>query len=218
MRAVLRWLPFVIAALALSPLACGDDDDDSSDDEPAADDDADSPDDDTGFSDDDADDDADDDEVSCDGTVPPIVFAHGFLEVGDAFAAQTMRFASNGYCRDRIYAFDWNTLYGSGTKEALAAFVDAVLAETGAAAVDLIGHSAGGGLSLSYLRDEASAGKVAHYAHVASFTYNNLPRCADHQSLFKRRQHRGAELSRRRDERRVARPRSSAGHHVVGDV
>ena len=100
-------------------------------------------------------------DAGCDPTTTPIVFAHGFLEVGDAFANQSMRFAANGYCRSRIYAFDWNTLGGLRDEvERLTVFIDDVLAETGADRVDLIGHSAGTGLSASYLKDPVNADKV----------------------------------------------------------
>ena len=105
---------------------------------------------------------------ACDPDTTPIVFAHGVFELGDAFAAQSMRFASNGYCIDRIYALDWNTLGNfSQELERLKEFVDQVLAETGASRIDLIGHSMGTFLSMRYLSDPANAAKVAHYANLA---------------------------------------------------
>ncbi|MFC1890462.1 alpha/beta fold hydrolase [Thermodesulfobacteriota bacterium] len=114
--------------------------------------------------------------AACDAWTTPIVFAHGFLEVGDAFANQSMRFAANGYCQSRIYAFDWNTLGGRDDEVLrLTAFIDDVLDETGAGAVDLIGHSAGTGLSFSYLSEPENAAKVAHYANVAGFSADEPP-------------------------------------------
>ena len=81
-----------------------------------------------------------------------------------------MRFANNGYCLDRIFAFDWNTLDRNHDHvDDLDAFIDDVLSETGAARVDLAAHSAGGNLSYEYLAAEDRAAKVAHYAHIASF-------------------------------------------------
>ncbi len=109
-------------------------------------------------------------EVSCDDTRRPIVLAHGFLASGDTWSPHTMRFSSNGWCTDRIYAFDWNTLNRTiDHTELLDAFIDEVLAETGSSQVDLGGHSAGGGLGYEYLADAERAAKVAHYAHIASF-------------------------------------------------
>ncbi|MFT6396349.1 MAG: pimeloyl-ACP methyl ester carboxylesterase [Bradymonadia bacterium] len=109
-------------------------------------------------------------EATCDDSRRPIVLAHGFLASGDTWSPHTMRFASNGWCADRIFAFDWNTLNRTiDHAELLDAFIDEVLAETGAEQVDLGGHSAGGGLGYEYLDDAEQAAKVAHYAHIASF-------------------------------------------------
>ncbi len=104
----------------------------------------------------------------CNDTLNPIVMLHGALASGDTYATQAMRFTSNDYCEDRLFAFDWNTLGGSGNELLLDAFIDDVLAQTNATQVDLVGHSAGGGLSYTYLSDETRAAKVAHYAHLGS--------------------------------------------------
>jgi len=115
---------------------------------------------------------------ACDPANAPIVFAHGAFEVGDAFANQSMRFAANGYPLDRIYAFDWNTLGMDSFSDELGrlgAFIDQVLAETGACRVDLIGHSMGTGLSFAYLSEPANAAKVAHYANLAGLSADAPP-------------------------------------------
>lgn len=106
--------------------------------------------------------------LPCDANRRPIVLAHGFLASGDTFTAHFRRFVANGYCADRLFAFDWNTLSQDGNEQLLDAFVDRVLADTGAAQIDLGGHSAGGGLGYRYLAAPARAAKVAHYAHIAS--------------------------------------------------
>ncbi len=98
----------------------------------------------------------------------PVVMVHGFLASGDTWANHAMRFRENGYESTQLYAFDWNTLSQSGNEALLDAFIDEVLAATGASQVDLIGHSAGGGLGYTYLNDSTRAAKVAHYVHVAS--------------------------------------------------
>lgn len=106
----------------------------------------------------------------CDETRRPVVMAHGFLASGDTYANHFMRFTANGYCASHLYAYDWNTFDTVGDPdERLDQFINKVLAESGAAQVDLAGHSAGGGLGYSYLSDEGRAAKVAHYAHLASF-------------------------------------------------
>ncbi len=112
---------------------------------------------------------------ACDDSLRPVVMAHGFLASGDTYGAHFQRFSANGYCRDRLFAYDWNTLGQGQPREAtLDAFIDAVLAETGATQVDLAGHSAGGGLGYDYLANAERAAKVAHYAHIGSFA-NDAP-------------------------------------------
>ncbi|HPQ68575.1 MAG TPA: hypothetical protein PKW95_05570 [bacterium] len=174
---IVRLLSVWALCLLLCLAACAGDDDDNDNDESADDDATPDDDNDTSTDDDATPDDDDDDTPGCDATRPPIVFAHGFLEEGDAFAAQSMRFAANGYCPERIHAFDWNTLvyHADAQTRQLDAFIDEVLAVDNAAQVELIGHSMGGGLGYDYLRDAARAAKVAHYVHVASFDMGAAP-------------------------------------------
>jgi len=93
---------------------------------------------------------------------------HGFLASGDTYAGQVKRFAQNNYCGSSTYVFDWNSLGGGSSVEALDDFIDNVLSVTGAAQVELVGHSAGGGLGYDYLADATRASKVAHYVHLGS--------------------------------------------------
>ncbi|MFN5135810.1 MAG: esterase/lipase family protein, partial [Chitinophagaceae bacterium] len=46
----------------------------------------------------------------CDASKRPIVFVHGFLGSGDNWATQMQRFSSNGYCNQRMFVFDWNSI------------------------------------------------------------------------------------------------------------
>ncbi len=104
----------------------------------------------------------------CESNHHPVIFLHGFLASGDTWANQVMRFTSNGYCDNLLYAYDWNTLGGGNNNAALDAFIDTVLARTGATQVDLVGHSAGGGYGYGYCEDSIRAKKVAHYVHIGS--------------------------------------------------
>lgn len=106
----------------------------------------------------------------CNPNFRPVIMMHGFLASGDTYAPQVMRFTSNGYCENRLFTFDWNSIAGGDNVPVLDAFIDNVLAQTGADKVDLAGHSAGGGLGYSYLADATRAAKVAHYVHIASST------------------------------------------------
>jgi triacylglycerol lipase len=101
----------------------------------------------------------------------PIVMVHGFLASGDTYASFAQRFTSNGYKWNRVYVFDWNTLaQGQGANDIpnLDKFIDNVLQKTGYKQLELMGHSAGGGLCFNYLKDPTRAAKVAHYVHIAS--------------------------------------------------
>lgn len=105
----------------------------------------------------------------CDASKRPIVFVHGFLGSGDNWATQMQRFSSNGYCNQRMFAFDWNSIArNKATDSLLNVFIDDVLRITKSTQVDLVGHSAGGGLCYNYLNDSLHALKVAHYIHIGS--------------------------------------------------
>jgi pimeloyl-ACP methyl ester carboxylesterase len=108
--------------------------------------------------------------AACDDSQPPVVMAHGFLGSGDTWAKQVQRFAANGLCGNRFYAFDWNSLDRDADHDAtLDTFIDTVRGRHEADQVDLFGHSAGGGLGYAYLIDPRHASKVRKYVHIASF-------------------------------------------------
>jgi len=108
--------------------------------------------------------------AQCDPALRPVIFVHGFLASGDTWSNATHYFRDNGYCSDQLQAFDWNSVSGNGrsNEQALAQLIDRVLASTGAQQVDLVGHSAGGGLVRGLLKDSAQAQKVGRYIHIGS--------------------------------------------------
>ena len=106
-----------------------------------------------------------------DSTYRPVVMVHGFLASGDTWAPYAQLFTSNGYSWRKMFVFDWNSLNaGANQNNALNALIDGILLKTNADKVELIGHSAGGGVCYTYLKDPKNAAKVAHYVHVASST------------------------------------------------
>ncbi len=107
---------------------------------------------------------------NCDTKFKPVVFVHGMLASGDTYATQVQRFIAQGYCSSSLVAMDWNTvgLGRNNTAMQLDAIINKVLEKTGAKQVELVGHSAGGGVCYNYLKDSAKAQKVAHYVHVGS--------------------------------------------------
>ena len=110
----------------------------------------------------------------CSDNSPPVVALHGFLASGDTFESHASRWAANGHCLDRFFSLDWNTFDQAGGLLALDNFVDAVLEETGAEQIDLIGHSAGAGLSLEYVNDLGSE-KVHKLAYVGYYAPEQFP-------------------------------------------
>ena len=108
--------------------------------------------------------------AQCDIEQRPVVFIHGFLASGDTWSNAVKFFQQAGYCKNRLYAFDWNSVGGNGkqNEQLLSQFIQQIKKETGAVQVDLIGHSAGGGLARSYLKDSNQARNVAHYVHIGS--------------------------------------------------
>ncbi len=108
-------------------------------------------------------------QTNCDNTQLPIVFVHGFMGSGDNWAAQIQRFSSNGFCEDRLFVFDWNSIGdGKNTGFLLDSFINTVLKKTNTDRINLVGHSAGGGVCYTYLKDSLHASKVAHYVHIGS--------------------------------------------------
>jgi hypothetical protein len=108
--------------------------------------------------------------AQCDTSFRPVVFVHGFLASGDTWANAVHSFQQVGYCTNRLYAFDWNSVGGNGKRNdsLLHQFITQILTQTGASQVDLVGHSAGGGLGRSYLKDSTRAKSIAHYVHIGS--------------------------------------------------
>jgi triacylglycerol esterase/lipase EstA (alpha/beta hydrolase family) len=97
----------------------------------------------------------------------PVVLVHGtFGNMTDSWQALSALLANDGYC---VFALDYggtpgNQLQGTGdiptSAGQLAAFVDRVLDATGAAKVDIVGHSQGGMMPRWYLKFLGGATKV----------------------------------------------------------
>ncbi len=97
----------------------------------------------------------------------PVVLVHGtFANMTDSWQALSPLLANNGYC---VFALDYggppgNQIQATGdiptSAAQLAAFVDRVLAETGATEVDVVGHSQGGMLPRWYIQFLGGEAKV----------------------------------------------------------
>jgi pimeloyl-ACP methyl ester carboxylesterase len=114
--------------------------------------------------------------IPCDGSSRPLVYVHGFLGSGDNWALQSQRMEANGYCPDRVSAFDWNSLDRKANSDSLLELhIRGLLKRTKASQVDLVGHSAGGGLCARFLSKPERAALVARYVHVGSGPLPGLP-------------------------------------------
>ncbi|HEY8292272.1 MAG TPA: alpha/beta fold hydrolase, partial [Thermomicrobiales bacterium] len=106
---------------------------------------------------------------------PPILFVHGNGDSSALWITTLWRFESNGYPRERLFTIDYPNPTArdddavpqasrSGTEEQrmqLAARVDAVLAQTGAAKLILIGNSRGANSIRNFVK-HGGAEKVSH--------------------------------------------------------
>lgn len=109
----------------------------------------------------------------------PVILVHGTLaNMNDNWQAASPILANHGYC---VFAFNYGgssataDLQGTGDIAAsaaqLAAFVSHVLAATGAAKVDLVGHSQGGMMPRYYLNFLGGAAKVNTFVALAPSNY-----------------------------------------------
>lgn len=107
----------------------------------------------------------------------PIIFVHGMLGSGDTWAQTVQLFREQGYPSENLVVMDWNSLmFGQlNTTKILDSIIDDVCYKTGAQKVNLVGHSAGGGVCSSYLKDTTLAKKVDNYIHLASGKLSSPP-------------------------------------------
>jgi triacylglycerol esterase/lipase EstA (alpha/beta hydrolase family) len=100
----------------------------------------------------------------------PVVLVHGtFADMSNSWQAISPLLKNNGYC---VFALNYGDYNGSGaigvygvddiptSAQELDAFVDKVLAATGAAEVDVVGHSQGGMMPRYYLKNLGGAAEV----------------------------------------------------------
>ena len=109
----------------------------------------------------------------------PIIFVHGGSGSGAQFESQAMRFTSNGYPSSHIAVLEYDSSAIGTILPDVLARLDALIAElqasTGAAQVDLMGHSLGTTVSHAYLATPERAAKVAHYVNIDGRTAASPP-------------------------------------------
>ena len=106
----------------------------------------------------------------------PIIFIHGFLAAGDTWNRQVLRLLASGSCAEDVRVFDWNTLDMSADHNVdLDKVVEQMLTDSSFEQIDLVGHSAGGGVAYNYLAQTAYRSKVNRYVHIGSFANEEPP-------------------------------------------
>ncbi len=97
----------------------------------------------------------------------PMIFVHGQSGSVQQFETNTMRFASNGFPRKRIFAYEYDTL--EGTNDTAIANLDGFIADvkerTGSDQVDVLAHSRGTTVMHSYLATPERAASVRRYVN-----------------------------------------------------
>ncbi|MBL4827189.1 MAG: hypothetical protein JKY66_05670, partial [Spongiibacteraceae bacterium] len=85
----------------------------------------------------------------------PLIFVHGGAGSASQFESQAMRFTSNGYPHNKLYALEYDSSFTIDTMLTVHSRLDdlitTVLANTGSDKVDLMGHSLGTLVLQSYL-------------------------------------------------------------------
>jgi triacylglycerol lipase len=105
----------------------------------------------------------------------PVILVHGLgATMAENWSTMAPLLADNGYCVFALtYGLDPGETYVGGlqamevSSHQLAAFVDRVLASTGASKVDLVGHSEGTVMPQYYLKFLGGAAKVNRYVAIA---------------------------------------------------
>jgi pimeloyl-ACP methyl ester carboxylesterase len=113
------------------------------------------------------------------GGLRPIVFVHGSSGSAAQFQTQALRFTSNGYPQELLYAFEYDTSQPfdlQTTLTRLDAFLSQILAETGADQSNVAAHSLGTFVMTTYL-DTVPGGsaKVAGYVNIDGRAPAHLP-------------------------------------------
>ncbi|MEO6083750.1 MAG: hypothetical protein ABIQ18_11670 [Umezawaea sp.] len=98
----------------------------------------------------------------------PVIFVHGQQGSAQQWQSNAKRFSSNGYPDRLLHAYEYDTSIptNDAAVAGLDGFIAAVLARTGASAVDVIAHSRGTSVVQTYLATPERAALVRRYVNV----------------------------------------------------
>ena len=104
----------------------------------------------------------------------PVILVHGWAGAATDLAAMRDAFAAAGY---PAYTVDLPGQNNVVNAQVIADLVDRVRAQTGAARVNLVGHSMGGLSARWYLKHLGGVDKVRTYVSMGTAHYGYLPAC-----------------------------------------
>jgi triacylglycerol esterase/lipase EstA (alpha/beta hydrolase family) len=114
----------------------------------------------------------------------PVVLVHGTFENQLMWTALSPQIKAAGYC---VFAIDYGN-YATGdiptSAGQLGAFVDQVLAQTGASKVDLVGHSQGGMMPRYWMKFDGGAAKVDDLVGIAPSNHGTTNPLASPAGVF----------------------------------
>jgi triacylglycerol lipase len=98
----------------------------------------------------------------------PILFVHGYGGNVSNFCTMIAAFRADGWSDNELYAYNYSFINSFATDaEEIRAQVDAIIARTGAAKVDIIAHSAGSISSRYYLKNLGGTSRVDAWVSLA---------------------------------------------------
>lgn len=107
-------------------------------------------------------------------TINPVVLVHGFTGSPSSMATLKSRFEAAGR---QAFSIDLPSENNVTNAQALATFVNNVKAQTGAAKVDLVGHSMGGLSTRYYLKSLGGTANVSEYVSLGTPQYGVWSAC-----------------------------------------
>lgn len=107
----------------------------------------------------------------------PIIFVHGQSGSAQQFESDAMRFTSNGFPQDRLFAYEYDT--NETTNDLAIAnldlFIEDVMSKTGSDQVDILAHSRGTTVMHTYLGTPERAALVEKYVNFDGRTSTSPP-------------------------------------------
>ncbi len=113
--------------------------------------------------------------VVCQNKQTPIIFVHGMLASGDTWTKHIQMFEEKGYPENYLHVMDWNTMLFNQNihVKQLDSIINFVKLKTNSKQVNLVGHSAGGGICTKYISDTSKSNNIINYVHLASSELKN---------------------------------------------